>query len=267
MAAKTIVALARLAQSICRWGTIFTLLLITSGASGADAPPLQICLLSASAEYESDKSLRDFQAWLETQYRVVCHQVFGKDKGDTLPGIAALESADLMIVFTRRVTLPPAELAHLQKYLAAGRPVIGLRTASHAFQNYPEFDREILGGGYKGHYTNAPAAIQLSLGRAPHPILAGVTDFNSRKLYKNPTVADDVVVLLNGVSLGNQEPVAWVRERPRRVFATSLGTPEDFSEASFRRLLVNAIFWTTQRDETDQRRTTTIPAQPVSTQK
>lgn len=252
MTAKIIVTQPGL--TLRQWAAIFILLLLAVAAVGADSAPLKICLLSASAEYESDKSLRDFQAWFESRYRAVCYQAFGQDKGDSLPGIAALESADLMIVFTRRVTLPPAELAQLQKYLASGRPVIGLRTASHGFQNYLEFDREILGGGYKGHYTNAPAAIEFSLGRSNHPVLAGVTPFTSRKLYKNPTLADDVVVLLNGESLGKHEPVAWVRDRPRRVFATSLGTQEDFTEDSFRRLLVNAIFWTTQRDETEYRR-------------
>ncbi|MBP9902352.1 MAG: ThuA domain-containing protein, partial [Verrucomicrobia bacterium] len=78
----------------------------------------------------------------------------------------------------------------------------------------------------------------------------GISPFPARKLYKNPTLADDVVVLLDGVTASDREPVAWVREQHGgRVFYTSLGTPEDFSQESFRRLLVNAIFWTTQRDE------------------
>ena len=36
-------------------------------------------------------------------------------------------------------------------------------------------------------------------------------------------------------------------ERPS-VFSTSMGTPEDFRNDDFRRLLVNAIFWTARRD-------------------
>jgi type 1 glutamine amidotransferase len=225
------------------------------GALAADAPPLKICLLSASAEYESDKSLAEFQNHLESRYQIVCTRVFGKDKGDNLPGLEALDTSDLMIVFTRRVTLSPAQLERLRKYLSAGRPVLGLRTASHAFQNYLEFDREILGGGYQGHYTNSQAEIKLSPGRSGHPVLAGVTPFTSRKLYKNPTLADDVVVLLEGATATYREPVAWVRQHHGgRVFYTSLGTREDFSEGSFRRLLVNAVFWTTQRDEAALRR-------------
>ena len=228
---------------------VLLLFAASSALQGADVPPLRICLLSASAEYDSDKSLAGFQKYLESNYQIVCQRTFGKDKGDTLPGLEALNTADLMIVFTRRVTLPPSQLDTLKQYLSAGRPVIGLRTASHAFQNYLEFDHDILGGGYKGHYTNAEAAVTLSPGRAAHPVLAGVSAFTTRKLYKNPTLADDVVVVLEAATGTHREPVAWVRERNgARVFYTSLGTPEDFAKESFRRLLVNAIFWTTRRD-------------------
>jgi len=224
----------------------------------AEEPPLKICLLSASTEYDSEKSLGEFQKYLESRYRILCQRAFGKDKGDNLPGIEALDHSDLMIVFTRRVALPAAQLETLKKYLASGKPVIGLRTASHAFQNYPEFDREILGGGYKGHYTNAEAMIELSPGRSAHPVLAGVTDFTSRKLYKNPTLADDVVVLLAGATGAIREPVAWVRERNgARIFYTSLGTQEDFQKESFQQLLVNAIFWTTRQDHSSHLRSGT----------
>ncbi len=238
-----------LTEFLRRIATLFCLLAVSVFAA-AQSSPLKICLLSASAEYESDKSLSAFQSLLESRYRVECQRAFGKDKGDGLPGLEALATADLMIVFTRRVNLPPAQLALLKHYLAGGKPVLGLRTASHAFQNYPEFDKDILGGGYKGHYTNSQVAVGIATGRSAHPVLAGVSTFTSRKLYKNPTLADDVVVLLEGTTANIREPLAWTRHRPQgRVFYTSLGTPEDFTEESFRRLLINASFWTTQRDE------------------
>lgn len=220
--------------------------------------PLKVCLLSASAEYESEKSLSDFQSYLEGRYQIVCQRVFGKDKGDSLPGLEDISSADLIIVFTRRVTLPTAQLESLQKYIAAGKPIIGLRTASHAFQNYTNFDRDILGGGYKGHYTNSQVAVQISPGRSAHPVLVGVTSFTSRKLYKNPTLADDVVVLLEGATASEREPIAWVHEHNGgRIFYTSLGTQEDFTQDSFKRLLTNAIFWTTRRTEAEYTRPVT----------
>jgi type 1 glutamine amidotransferase len=217
-------------------------------APGAEQAPLRVCLLSASAEYESDKSLAEFQKLLETKYHVVCHRAFGKDKGDGLPGLEALDKSDVMLVFTRRVKLPPEQLERLKRYIAAGKPIIGIRTASHAFADYPEFDKEVLGGDYKGHLTNSEVKVSLVASQTSHPILEGVTSFTSRKLYKNPEVAKDVTVLLRGSTPDHTEPVAWTRvHNGGRVFYTSLGTQEDFHEENFRRLLLNAIFWAANR--------------------
>jgi type 1 glutamine amidotransferase len=228
---------------------LLLLVWIRWGAGAADAP-LKICLLSASAEYKSDESLADLQTFLESHYRIQCSRAFGKDKGQGLPGIEALHGADLVIVYTRRVTLPPAQLERLRKYLASGKPVLGIRTASHGFASLPEFDREILGGGYTGHYTNGQAHVELVPGRIAHPVLAGVKPFESRKIYKNPNLAPDVLILLEASFAGVREPVAWVRDNAsRRLFYTSLGVQEDFKNQNFQRLLVNAIFWTTSRDE------------------
>ncbi len=155
----------RRSQHRCLLPLLF-LLIITSSASAANTQPLKICLLSGSAEYDSEKSLSEFQRYLENRYQVTCYRAFGKDKGDSLPGLEALEKSDLMVVFTRRITLPPTQLALVRKYLAAGRAVIGIRTASHGFQNYSEFDKEVLGGGYKGHHADDSAEVQISPGRA-----------------------------------------------------------------------------------------------------
>ena len=219
-------------------------------AASAAVAPLKICLLSASAEYDSEKSLGEFQKYLEGHYDIVCSRAFGKDKGEGLPGLDALDKTDLMIVFTRRVKLPPAQLEQLHKYIDSGRPIIGLRTASHAFESYMEFDHDILGGGYKGHYTNSQSQIRLIADQSGNAVLAGVTPFTSRKLYKNPTHAPDITVLLEGSIPGHAEPVAWTRERSgQRVFYTSLGVQEDFQNETFKRLLVNAIFWCARRDQ------------------
>src|SRR5438132_12495601 len=115
-------------QNLRRLAGLLPLFIFAPAVNGADRPALKICLLSASAEYDSEKSLSEFQSYLETKYEIVCRRAFGKDEGDSLPGIEELATSDLMIVFTRRVRLPPAQLALLHDYLAAGRPVIGLRT-------------------------------------------------------------------------------------------------------------------------------------------
>ena len=236
-------------------GAFICLFVLLSFLTTEAAAPLRICLLSASAEYDSEKSFTELQKYLEAHYEIVCSRAFGKDKGDGLPGLDALETSDLMIVFTRRVKLPPAQLDQLHKYISSGRPIIGIRTASHAFENYPEFDREILGGGYKGHYTNSQSQIRLIPAQTNNPVLAGVVPFTSRKLYKNPTHAPDITILLEGSIPDHTEPVAWTREHNgQRVFYTSLGVQEDFHQESFRRLLVNVILWCGRREQSTAHR-------------
>src|SRR5258705_8408486 len=97
----------------------------------ATGSPLKVCLVSGSAEYKSDESLAAFQQYLETNYNAICTRAFGKDKGDDLPGIEALDSADVMVLFTRRLLLPADQMAHARKFIDSGKPLVGIRTASH----------------------------------------------------------------------------------------------------------------------------------------
>jgi type 1 glutamine amidotransferase len=217
--------------------------------SSSFGAPLQVCLLSGSSEYKSDESLASFQKYLEARFNAVCHRAFGKDKGTGLPGLVTLDAADVMVVFTRRVSLTEKELAQIKRHIAAGKPVVGIRTASHAFQNFMELDAEVFGGSYKGHYSDMPASIRIVPGLANHPILAGVSPFSTLgKLYKNAALAEDVTVLLTASTEEHSEPVAWThRHNGGRMFYTSLGVPEDFEKPEFRQLLVNALFWTAGR--------------------
>jgi type 1 glutamine amidotransferase len=235
--------------------------IMTVASAGEPAPaasqaPLKVCLVSASAEYKSDESLAEFQKFLEAGYNAACTRVFGADKGDTLPGMEALDSCDVMVLFTRRVKLPEDQLDRVKKYFQAGRPVVGIRTASHAFQNWLEFDKEVLGGNYNNHYGAGPVTqVSLVEKAKEHPILAGVKPFTSpASLYKNTGAAADIELLLNGTITDPKEkkevthPLAWTRiHNGGRVFYTSLGSPADFTNENFRRMIVNAIFWTTKR--------------------
>ena len=54
---------------------------------------------------------------------------------DNIPGLDALASADLMVLFTRFRELPDDQMKHIVDYTNSGKPIIGLRTATHAF-NY-----------------------------------------------------------------------------------------------------------------------------------
>ncbi len=229
------------------------LLLTALPAWPAAALPLRIHLISGSKEYQSEPSLREFSAYLEKMgFR--CTASWGQDKGKTLPNLEPLAQADLMIVFARRMQLPEEQMKVIRAHWEAGKPVIGIRTASHAWgeKDSPDialFDRQVLGNNYAGHYGDEKVAVTPASGQTAHPVLRGVQPFTSRKLYKNKTLAPTATALQYGDNGKGREVVTLVNEyKGGRMFYTSLGVPEDFQDENFRRLLVNAIYWTTRRE-------------------
>jgi type 1 glutamine amidotransferase len=218
-------------------------------AASSGEKPLKLCMLSGSEEYKSNESLAAFQETIEKELPIKCARAFWTAKNN-LPGLDALDSCDVMLLFTKRLELPNEQLDHVKKYVLSGRPIVGVRTASHAFQNWLEFDQKVLGGDYHGHYGQGPVTkVEIATSAADHPVLKGVKPFETAtKLYKNPHPANDIRLLLTGTIPDHTEPVAWTRDYGGgRVFYTSLGAPDDFANDLFRDLLVNAIFWTAQR--------------------
>jgi type 1 glutamine amidotransferase len=225
---------------------------LAAASTAAGGKPLAVCLVSGSLEYKSNESLAEFQKYLEANYDATCSRAFlvGSDE-EHLPGLENLERCDVMLLFTRRLKLSGEELARIKSYCLSGRPIVGVRTASHAIQTWLELDKEVLGGNYQGHWGNdAQTQVSLAGGQKDHPLLAGVEPFVSAgSLYKNRGLAADCRVLLVGTSPESSEPVAWTRNyKSGRIFYTSLGHPRDFEEESFRRLLANALFWAAGRE-------------------
>jgi putative membrane-bound dehydrogenase-like protein len=211
--------------------------------------PLKVCLVSGSLEYKSDESLAALQSYLESHYNVRCSRAFRK-ADDDLPGLENLDTCDVMLLFTRRLTISGEQLERIKRYCRSGKPIVAVRTASHAFQNWLALDKEILGGNYQNHYGGGSSTeVQIAAGANGDPILAGVKSFRSPgSLYRNTGLAPDVKVLLTGNIPGHTEPVAWTRvHNGGRIFYTSLGHPDDFKNENFVRMLVNALYWTTKR--------------------
>jgi rhodanese-related sulfurtransferase/type 1 glutamine amidotransferase len=221
---------------------------ITTFAAPAARP--HIVLISGEYEYKSAETLPVFAKHLESTHGFNCTYLVrreGKDVND-MPGLEALERADLAILYIRRMTLPEEQLARFRKYAASGKPIIGLRTASHAFENWKEWDRDVLGGNYHNHHGNKLLpAIRAVPGAQGHAILKGVpAGFTSTgSLYKNaPLPAESVPLLMGTIPDQPAEPVAWTHSfNGARVFYTSLGHPDEFTTPAFRQLLVNAIHW------------------------
>ena len=222
---------------------------ITAVESQSKNPPLKVCLVSGALEYDSDASLAHLQKYLETHYRIRCTRAFRKTDTD-VPGLDNLETCDVMVLFARRLLIDGAQLARVRKYCLAGKPIVGIRTASHAFQNWLALDKEVLGGNYHNHYPAGPATIvKTTKAGKIHPILAGVKLSSSPgSLYKNQGLAKDDEILLTGTISGHTEPVAWTRvSHGGRVFYTSIGHQKDLADENYLRMIANAIYWTTRR--------------------
>ena len=212
--------------------------------------PLRVLILSGCPTYKSEESLPPFQEWLEKNYHVKCTRLVREGNG--FANLEKLDECDVLLVFFKRMNLEGEQLERFKKYVTSGKPVVGVRTASHAVQSWLDFDREVLGGNYHGHYNQGiECAVSRTEIGAKHPILNGVELSRvNDALYKNEGHAKDVTVLLEG-DIPNQpdEALAWTREiNGGRVFYTSLGAQDTFQLPDFRRMLANAIFWTAKRE-------------------
>jgi hypothetical protein len=181
--------------------------------------------------------------------------------------LEAMKSADLLVVFVRRATPPQDQLDAIRAHLAAGKPLLGIRTANHAFSplpgqapsdpdlaSWPEFVPEVLGCQNTGYETKRlPYEVRRHpLAPSDSPLLRGVDVsriLGHVSLYRVLPLAADVSPLLLGQADGIEpaQPIAWTRlhgPRKARVFYTSLGAPADIVQPSVRRLIGNAVNWT-----------------------
>ncbi len=224
-----------------------------------------VVLVIGEDEYETNKTLPAFAArHLGKDFRV--STVFARDTSPhDFPGMEVLDEADLMLVSVRRRGLKPEQMAAVHRFVQAGKAVVGIRTASHAFSpakdvvrggaaDWPKFDHDVLGGNYHGHYAGKGAAktqtfVRVAEAAKQNPLVAGLPAGEwavPSWLYKTSPLAPGATVLLTG-RVNNQppEPVAWTftRRDGGRTFYTSLGHPDDFAMPEFQRLLRNGIYW------------------------
>lgn len=237
----------------CRF--IFALILLAWMAGPAKASPRHpnIVLAIAEDEYHAKETLPEF-AKSELEGRLGFHcTILQSDSKTDLQGTEALKNADLLIMFMRRRTLPKAQLKAFQDYFNSGRPVVALRTSCHAFQNWLDFDKIVLGCNYNNHYKpRGTLKVEQSPGVSDQPTLTGIpkTFSSTSSLYKVLPLAPTCQVLLTGTWEDKPpEPVAWTNHyKGGRIFFTSLGDPDDFHQPAFRTLLTNGVLWALGRD-------------------
>ncbi len=241
-------------------GIIFFLVLVSGCGQNnrdqisSDDASLHIHMISGSREYRSEPSLRAFKRFMKQQYDDVrITASWGEDAGDDLPDIELLADADLMLVFTRRMVLPEEHLNHIIRHIENEKPVLGIRTASHAFQDFLELDSLVFGGDYDGHGDDEPVRISIAENASDHPVLTDVTGWiRPGKIYHNPDLGPQTNVLLYGKGLDSDihEPMAWTNlyGQDGRAFYTSMGLPVDFGNENFRNMILNAISWSTKHE-------------------
>ena len=100
-----------------------------------------IVLVAGDHEYRSEETLPQLGKILAKHHGFKCTVLFTQDVTDGtinpnidhIPGLKNLATADLMILFLRFRNLPDGQMKHLSDYIESGKPVIGLRTSTHAF--------------------------------------------------------------------------------------------------------------------------------------
>ena len=268
-------------------------------AQGDHADPPHVVFVAGDQEYRSEQSLPMLARLFATRHGMHTTVLFSLDgegrvnptlpikwEEDTathdIPGLEHLTEADLVVWFTRLVTLPEEQLAHLYKYLDSDRPLMAMRTGNHGFIGWDyrvgdrrvSFGDEILGGAFRGHHGRWHADSTLATPvpeHADHPILRGIeTVWGPTDVYRTfpegESLPEGCTPLLMGQPLMARErtdppnpdliplPVAWTKSFtgnggvPKRVFHTTMGSAKDCQDAGMRHLLLNASWWCLGRE-------------------
>jgi type 1 glutamine amidotransferase len=251
-------------------------LALAPGSAARQATPRapHIVFVTGDDEYRSEITMPMIAAILEKTHGFRTSIVYARPKPqtkDNIEGLEVLDSADLLVMFTRFRALPEGQLQHILRYVESGKPIVGLRTSTHAFL-YPDghprqamndgFGLDVFGQKWVTHHgSQSSTDVAVHATSAAHPILRGVAPFHARSwLYHVAPLNGEATVLLDGTSINSNkaakvaefpltQPVAWTRQyKASRVFFTTLGHPEDFAQESMRRLVVNGIYWALGRD-------------------
>lgn len=237
-----------------------------AGANNVVKKTLIVFLITEDTlNYEAHLTIPRFAEKIrqETGYDVAVLLGTGPHGACKFPDIHKINDADLLVVFSRRIAIPHDQMQVIRNYLNKGKPLIGIRTANHAFTNrtkiepgfedWPGFVSEILGCENRGYGPVEPGTdVSIAADAMHHPILKGVQPHrwhSDGNIYKvAPLLDNEAKVLLTGRAQNLTEPIAWIRKAGKsNVFYTSLGYPTDFNSAPFLTLLTNAIEWSLQK--------------------
>jgi hypothetical protein len=196
-----------------------------------------IVLIAGDEEYRSEEALPMLAAILAKRHGFDCTVLFSTnpESGEIdpmnqvhMPGLELLANADLVILFTRFREWPDEDMQYFVNYVDSGKPIVGIRTATHAFKydrntdssfaRYSSFDatwdggfgRQILGETWVNHHGGHGSQSTRALveeDNADHPILRGFTHaWGPTDVYGVRELPDDAIVLLRGQVLEGMSP-------------------------------------------------------------
>jgi hypothetical protein len=208
---------------------------------GGDGPGKgkHIVLLSGDEEYRSEETMPQLGKILSKHHGFKCTVLFAIDKStgeinpnttDNIPGMEALDKADLVIMALRFRNLPDEQMKHFVDYVESGRPIVGMRTSTHAF-NFDKnptsayhkytwtnkdkdfekgFGRQVLGETWVNHHgkhgSQATRGVPAE-GMKDHPILRGCDDiFGPTDVYTTNALNGDSKPILMGQVLEGMKP-------------------------------------------------------------
>ena len=214
-----------------------------------------IVFVTGEEYYRSEEGMVMFAQILAERHGFKCTVLFAIDpatgtvnpnRHNHIPGLEALRSADLMVIFARFRELPDEDMKTIVDYVNSGKPVVGIRNATHAFRYSPNssspyknwdfqsrdweggFGQQILGDTWIAHYGKFQKEATLAhknLIHSNHPVLRGVAD----KIFCHTDVnaverltAEDVVLFHGQVLSGlnpDDPPVTDDRKDTRMPFA------------------------------------------------
>lgn len=249
-----------------------------------------IVLVAGDEEYRTEESMPMLAKILSQKHGFECKVLFPWDKNgkfinpnnqEGVKGWHHLKDADLMIIGTRFRRPSASDANHMTAFLNAGKPIIGIRTSTHAFTgsgqfgekiSYGQFGPLIMGEGWVSHHgkhkgEGARGIIEAS--NAAHPILQGVTDvFGPSDVYGINRLTDKDTILMRGAVTASlapdstfvdskndpMQPLAWLHPYTASngtsgtTFCTTMGASVDLVSEDLRRLLVNAAYFLTGQE-------------------
>ncbi len=251
-----------------------------------------IVLIAGDEEYRTEETMPMLGKILSQRHGFKCTVLFalGPDGAEYidpnnqqgLRGLEALDDADLMIIGTRFRSPDPDSARHITDFLNAGKPIIGIRTSTHAFRGsgdfggvkYDDFGLKILGETWVSHHGRHKVQGARGIipdGQAEQPILRSVEDvFCASDVYGVTHLTPSDVILMRaavtesldpespnitGPKNDPMQPFAWLHNyrtpNGRTVgksFCTTGGASVDFVNEGLRRMVVNAAYFLTGQE-------------------